>query len=184
MVTPAPSRRRVFLIATYRRTSGSDLIVNSPSAAAAAAMVIAVTYPSTRITFLLFLSGSAARDLDRHFAARRDLTVAGVKLKCARISRKDAFPPAGPGFTIGVTTREVTSVALPPGTGNLTGLVENGRGFPYHVWLMNYPILGGATLDFRDAAGQVRQVTLGDVAGGLHSRPAAGSRFCVPRAGR
>jgi hypothetical protein len=51
--------------------------------------------------------------------------------------------PIGPGFTIGVTTREVTSVALPPGTGNLTGLVENGRGFPYHVWLMNSPTLGG-----------------------------------------
>jgi hypothetical protein len=84
-----------------------------------------------------------------------------------------------------VTTREVTSVALPPGTGNLTGLVENGRGFPYHVWLMNSPILGGATLDFRDAAGQqVGQVTLGDSSWGQHPRPAAGSRFSGHRAGR
>jgi hypothetical protein len=82
--------------------------------------------------------------------------------------------PTGPGFTIGVTTREVTSVALPPGSGNLSGLVENGRGFPYHVWLMNSPILEGATLDFRDAAGQqVGQVTLGDSGWGA-SPPASG----------
>jgi hypothetical protein len=68
----------------------------------------------------------------------------------------------GAEFSVGVTTREVTSVALPPGSGNLSGVVENGRGFPYHVWLMDSPILGGATLDFGDAAGQqVGQVTLG-----------------------
>jgi hypothetical protein len=41
----------IFLIATYRRTSGSDLTATSPSAIPAAAMVSAVTYPSVRITF-------------------------------------------------------------------------------------------------------------------------------------
>jgi hypothetical protein len=41
----------IFLIATYRRISGSDLTATSPSAIPAAAMVIAVTYPSVRITF-------------------------------------------------------------------------------------------------------------------------------------
>jgi hypothetical protein len=41
----------IFLIATYRRTSGSDLTAASPSAIPAAAMVIAVAYPSVRITF-------------------------------------------------------------------------------------------------------------------------------------
>jgi hypothetical protein len=35
----------------YRRTSGSDLTATSPSAVPAAAMVIAMTYPSVRITF-------------------------------------------------------------------------------------------------------------------------------------
>jgi hypothetical protein len=88
--------------------------------------------------------------------------------------------PSGPGFTIGVTTREVTSVALPPGTGNLTGVVENGRGFPYRVWLMNSPTLGGATLDFRDAVGQVRQVTLGD--SGWGATPPARGGITILRA--
>jgi hypothetical protein len=41
----------IFLIATYRRISGSDLTATKPSAIPAAAMVIAVTYPSVRITF-------------------------------------------------------------------------------------------------------------------------------------
>jgi hypothetical protein len=47
--------RHIFFIATYRRTSGSDLAAITPSAAPAAAMVIAVTYPSFCIIFLLFL---------------------------------------------------------------------------------------------------------------------------------
>jgi hypothetical protein len=41
----------IFLIAMYRRTSGSDLTATSPSAVPAAAMVITTTYPSVRITF-------------------------------------------------------------------------------------------------------------------------------------
>ena len=45
------SARHIFLIATYRRTSGRDLTAITPSPAPAAAMVIAVTYPSVRITF-------------------------------------------------------------------------------------------------------------------------------------
>ena len=44
-------RYYIFLIAMYRRTSGSDLTATSPSAVPAAAMVIAVTYPNVRITF-------------------------------------------------------------------------------------------------------------------------------------
>ena len=58
----------IFLIATYRRTSGSDLTATSPSAAPAAATVIAITYPSVRIVFLLLVSGSATadRDIDVH----------------------------------------------------------------------------------------------------------------------
>jgi len=50
----------------YRRTSGSDLTATSPSAVPAAVMVIAVTYPSVRIIFLLLVSGSApaGRDID------------------------------------------------------------------------------------------------------------------------
>ena len=47
--------RHIFLIAMYRRASGSDLTATTPSAAPAAAAVIAVTYPSFCITFLLFL---------------------------------------------------------------------------------------------------------------------------------
>ncbi len=47
----------IFLIATNRRTSGSDLTATTPSAAPTAAMVIAVTYPSVRITFLLLSGG-------------------------------------------------------------------------------------------------------------------------------
>src|SRR5580658_7680674 len=43
----------IFLIATYRRASGSDLTATTPSAAAPAARAIAVTYPSVRITYLL-----------------------------------------------------------------------------------------------------------------------------------
>ena len=41
----------IFLIAMYRRASGSDRTATSPSAVPAAAIVIAVTYPSVRITF-------------------------------------------------------------------------------------------------------------------------------------
>ena len=51
----------IFLIATYRRTSGSDLTATTPSAAAPAAMVIAVTYPSVRITYLLSSTGPRQR---------------------------------------------------------------------------------------------------------------------------
>lgn len=47
--------RHIFFIATYRRASGSDLTAITPSAAPAAAMVIAVTYPSFCIIFLLFV---------------------------------------------------------------------------------------------------------------------------------
>src|SRR5271170_5185790 len=56
----------IFLIARYRRTSGSALTATSPSAAAAAARAIVVTYPSVRIIFLLLFRGSAAaaRDID------------------------------------------------------------------------------------------------------------------------
>src|SRR5271168_4292230 len=59
-------RYYIFLIAMYRRASGSDLTATSPSAVPAAAIVIAVTCPSVRVTFLL-LSGeyaTAARDID------------------------------------------------------------------------------------------------------------------------
>jgi len=52
------TRYYIFRIATYRRTSGSDLTATSPSAIAAAAIVSAVTYPSVRINFLLLFSGS------------------------------------------------------------------------------------------------------------------------------
>ena len=45
------TRYYIFLIAIYRRTSGSDLTATSPAAIPAAAMAIAVTYPSVRITF-------------------------------------------------------------------------------------------------------------------------------------
>src|SRR5690348_15332354 len=41
--------RHIFVIATYRRTSGSDLTASTTSAAPAAAMVIATTYPSVLI---------------------------------------------------------------------------------------------------------------------------------------
>jgi hypothetical protein len=44
-------RYYIFLIAMYRRTSGSELTATSPSAVPAAAMAIAVTYPSVRIAF-------------------------------------------------------------------------------------------------------------------------------------
>jgi hypothetical protein len=56
----------IFLIARYRRTSGSDLNATSPSATAAAAMAIVVTYPSVRIIFLLLFDGpaAAARHID------------------------------------------------------------------------------------------------------------------------
>jgi hypothetical protein len=51
----------IFLIVRYRRISGSDLTAISPSAAAAAAAVIAVTYPIVRITFLLLIRDSGSR---------------------------------------------------------------------------------------------------------------------------
>jgi hypothetical protein len=51
---PCRSARHIFFIAMYRRTSGSDLTAITPSAAPAAAVVIAVTYPSFCIIFLLF----------------------------------------------------------------------------------------------------------------------------------
>jgi hypothetical protein len=56
----------ILRISRYRRASGSDLTASTPSVAAAAASVIAVTYPSVRIIFLLLLRGSAtaARDVD------------------------------------------------------------------------------------------------------------------------
>ena len=45
----------------YRRASGSDLTATSASAVPAATMVIAVTYPSVRITFLLLLADPRQR---------------------------------------------------------------------------------------------------------------------------
>jgi hypothetical protein len=77
------------------------------------------------------------------------------------------FPPGPDGFSIGVTTSVVTSVGLQQSFGgDLAGLVEYGRGFPYHVWLMTYLLMTGSTLDFRDAAGhQVGQLVLGASSG-------------------
>ena len=46
----------MFLIFRYRRTSGTDLTASSPRAAAAAAIVTAVMFPSVRIACLLLLS--------------------------------------------------------------------------------------------------------------------------------
>jgi len=83
---------------------------------------------------------------------------------------------AEPGFTIGVATREVTSVTVPQSSGNVnpSGQVENGRGFPYHVWLSDFSALSGLTFDFGDAAGQqVGQLTLGYSSWGA-SPPASG----------
>ena len=58
--------RQIFLIARYRRVSGSALTAITPSTIPATARVIAVTYPSARIIFLLPSGGSAtaARDID------------------------------------------------------------------------------------------------------------------------
>lgn len=42
------------MIFKYRRASGTDMAASTPSAAAAAVMVIAVMYPSVRIAGLLF----------------------------------------------------------------------------------------------------------------------------------
>jgi hypothetical protein len=83
--------------------------------------------------------------------------------------------PSGPGLTIGVTTREVTSVSAPQDVGgDHPGLVENGHGFPYHVWLIDSTSLSYATLDFRDGAGQqVGQLTLGALSLGA-SPPVSG----------
>src|SRR5579862_2485919 len=60
------TRYYIFLIAIYRRTSGSDLTATSPTAIPAAAMVSAVTYPSVRITFSCSSAGleTSARDID------------------------------------------------------------------------------------------------------------------------
>ena len=51
--------RQIFLIATYRRVSGSALTASTPTAIPATVRVIAVTYPSARIIFLLICGGSA-----------------------------------------------------------------------------------------------------------------------------
>jgi hypothetical protein len=59
-----PGVCHIFLSAAYSRRSGSDLTAITPSAAPAAAMVIAVTYPSARISFLLLFSRSATRGFD------------------------------------------------------------------------------------------------------------------------
>ena len=50
-----PRKGHIFLIARYRRTSGIDLTARIPSAAPAAVMVIAATYPSACMMFLLLL---------------------------------------------------------------------------------------------------------------------------------
>jgi len=83
--------------------------------------------------------------------------------------------PSGPGLTMGVATREVTSVVAPQSFGgDHPGLVENGYGFPYPVWLMPSMYLTGTPIDFRDAAGhQVGQLTLSGSSGGA-SPPASG----------
>jgi hypothetical protein len=44
----------IFLIFRYCRMSGNDMTASSPRAAAAAAVVAAVMYPSVRIVCLLF----------------------------------------------------------------------------------------------------------------------------------
>ena len=54
-------RYYIFLIAMYRRASGSDLTATTPSAVPAAAMVIAATYPSARITFSCSSAGPRQR---------------------------------------------------------------------------------------------------------------------------
>jgi hypothetical protein len=48
-------KSHIFLIARYRRTSGTDVTARIPSAAPAAVMVTAATYPSVRMMFLLLL---------------------------------------------------------------------------------------------------------------------------------
>jgi hypothetical protein len=53
---PGNSRGHIFLIFRYCRMSGNDMTARSPRPAAAAAMVIAVMYPSVRIACLLFFS--------------------------------------------------------------------------------------------------------------------------------
>jgi hypothetical protein len=62
---PGPEQRLlcyyIFLIAMYRRASGSDLTAASASAVPAAAMAIAVTYPSVRITFSCSSAGPRQR---------------------------------------------------------------------------------------------------------------------------
>jgi hypothetical protein len=65
----------IFLIARYRRTSGSDLTATSPTATAAAAMAIVVTYPSVRIILLLLFGGpaTAARDIDVPYSSAAGL---------------------------------------------------------------------------------------------------------------
>ena len=47
-------RGHIFLIFRYCRMSGNDMTASSPRAAAAAAMVTAVMYPSVRMVCLLF----------------------------------------------------------------------------------------------------------------------------------
>jgi hypothetical protein len=71
MAFPRPRRNgHMFLIATYRRRSGTDLTASNPSAAPAAAMAMAATYPSVRMMSLLLVSGSmtAARHMDVHLS--------------------------------------------------------------------------------------------------------------------
>lgn len=53
IIRRAHPRGHIFLIFKYRRMSGNDISVSSPRAAAAAAMVTAMMYPSVRIVCLL-----------------------------------------------------------------------------------------------------------------------------------
>jgi sugar/nucleoside kinase (ribokinase family) len=53
--------RHIFLIAMYRRASGSPLATNTPRTAPTATISITVTYPSARIIFLLLMLDRRSR---------------------------------------------------------------------------------------------------------------------------
>jgi hypothetical protein len=81
----------------------------------------------------------------------------GVATRLPALDGKTLAAEAGSGSThFGAVVRSATSVEAELANGRqVRGTVQAGRGAPYAVWLVKYPVLDTATLVFRNAAGHV-----------------------------
>ena len=65
-----------------------------------------------------------------------------------------AFSEGSGSISMGVSRTQVTSVTAQLSSGRSAGgVVVSGRGFPYKVWLVNYPSPDAAVIVFRNATG-------------------------------